>query len=107
VPTREPYELIYDAEVTRHLEVVERRYFSLIERTIEQQLRHEPDVETRNRKPLLKPTTGGADWELRFGPDNRFRVFYHIDRENREVHILAIGTKKGNRLFVGGKRFEL
>ena len=104
---RKSYELIYDREVARHLEVIDKKYYSLIENTIKQQLSFEPDVETRNRKPLQKPTTMGATWELRFGPENRFRIFYRSDRETREVYILAIGTKKGNRLSVGGKRFEL
>src|SRR5216683_5253700 len=46
-------------------------------------------------------------WELRFGPDNRFRVLYGIDHERREVQIQAIGVKKGNRLFVAGEEVEL
>ena len=35
--------------------------------------------------------------------DNRFRVFYDIDPENREAEILAVGRKERNRLFIGGK----
>jgi len=42
-----------------------------------------------------------ATWELRFGPGNRFRVFYAVSHERREVQILAIGTKERNRLIVG------
>ena len=103
----QPFELIYDAEIARHLASIERRYFRLIERTIVQQLKFEPDAETRNRKPLVRPSTFGADWELRFGPSNRFRVFYRVDAEAHEVHILAIGIKLGNRLLIGGEEFEL
>jgi hypothetical protein len=44
---------------------------------------------------------------LRFGLDNRFRVFYEIDRESRKVYILAIGVKERNRLFIGGEEVEL
>jgi hypothetical protein len=39
--------------------------------------RHEPaggrecERETRNRKPLSRPSNVGAAWELRCGPDNR------------------------------------
>ena len=83
------------------------KYQSLIRRTIEEQLSYEPEVETRNRKPLLRPTELGATWEIRFGPNNRFRVFYETDQVNREVYILAIGIKVGSRLFVGGEEFEL
>jgi hypothetical protein len=42
-------------------------------------------------------------WEIRFGPDNRFRVLYDIDEENRAVQIIAVGEKDGSRLIVGGE----
>jgi hypothetical protein len=102
-----PWELIYDRAVLGHLATIERRHHSFIRSTIEERLRHEPEVETRNRKPLRRPPAFGATWELRFGPDNRFWVFYKIRRERREVHILAIGEKQGNRLTIGGTEYEL
>jgi len=101
-----PYKLVYAPQVKRHLKAMEPKYFSLIRTNIETQLRLEPTVETRNRKPL-KPADFEGEWELRFGPENRFRVFYAIDMQNREVQILAIGVKKGNRLFIGGQEVEL
>ena len=104
---KQPFELIYDPEVAQHLKTIDRKYHSLIRRTIEEQLRYEPEVETRNRKPLLRPSAFGTAWEIRFGPNNRFRVFYRTDPATRKVHILAIGTKVGNRLFIGGEEFEL
>jgi mRNA-degrading endonuclease RelE of RelBE toxin-antitoxin system len=58
-------------------------------------------------KPLRQEDDIEGEWELRFGPENRFRVFYTIDIENREVQVLAIGVKKGNRLFIGGEEVEL
>jgi hypothetical protein len=70
---------------------------------IESQLIHDPDHATRNRKPLKPPSVFGATWELRFGPRNRFRVLYDIDTQNHIVHILAVGVKERNRLFVGGE----
>jgi hypothetical protein len=45
----------------------------------------------------------GSTWELGFGPDNRFRLFYEIDEENRTIWILAMGIKKRNRLMIGGE----
>jgi len=104
---RQPFELIYDPKVAQHLAKIERKYHSLIRCTIEEQLSYEPEVETRNRKPLLRPTELGATWEIRFGPNNRFRVFYEADQTNCEVYILAIGIKVGSRLFIGGEEFEL
>ncbi len=94
------YEIVYDAEVASHLKSIDRKYYSLIECTIRQQLSFEPEKEKRNRKPLLKLTTLGATWELRFGPDNRFRIFYSVVEKPKEAHILAIGVKAGNRLSI-------
>jgi mRNA-degrading endonuclease RelE of RelBE toxin-antitoxin system len=100
---RQPYTLVYAPEVKRHLQSIERQYYPLIRETLQEQLLFEPDAETRNRKPLRQPAVFEARWELRFGTGNRFRVFYEIDRENREVHILAIGVKERDRLFIGGE----
>jgi hypothetical protein len=74
---------------------------------IEAPLTVEPDVETRNRKPLKKPVSFGATWEIRFGPNNKFRVFYEVERGRREVYVLAIGVKQGNRLRIGQEEIEL
>lgn len=58
-----------------------------------EQLTWEPDVETRNRKPVRAPAAFNAEWELRFGPNDRFRVFYQLDYGSREVLIVATGVK--------------
>lgn len=102
-----PFSLIYAPDVKRHLQAIGPKYFPLIRSAIEGQLLHEPEGETRNRKPLKRPVTFGATWELRFGPDNRFRAFYRVDRERRAVIILAIGVKHGNQLEIGGERIKL
>lgn len=101
------FELIYAPLVKRHLRAIEPKYHSFIREAIERQLRHEPDVETKNRKPLKRPILFGAKWELRCGPNNRFRVFYKVDRKVHEVDILAIGEKRGERLGVGREEIEL
>src|SRR5437763_587605 len=100
---RRPYTLIYARGVTKHLEVIDAKYDSLIRAKIEEQLRFEPGIETKNRKPLRQPAPFAAQWEIRFGPDNRFRVLYDIDEEQRAVQILAIGKKDRHRLIVGGE----
>jgi len=107
MPRRQPFKLIYAPRVKDHLKVIEPKYYSLIRGTIEKQLRLEPDVETRNRKPLKRSIEFEAPWEIRFGPNNRFRVFYEVNRENHQVNILAIGEKKGSQLFISGEEFEL
>ena len=100
------FTLVYGDEVKNHLRAIEAKYHSVIQSEIETQLLHEPDLETRNRKPLKRPIAFGADWELRMGPDNRFRVFYQVKVEAREVRVLAIGVKDRNQLYFGGEEFE-
>lgn len=105
--TQGPYKIVYEPEITAHFAVIERKWHSLILRTILGQLSHQPDVKTRNRKPLEQPSAFEGAWELRFGPDNRFRVFYRPDPVGRAVRVLAVGWKEGDRLFVGREEFLL
>jgi mRNA-degrading endonuclease RelE of RelBE toxin-antitoxin system len=49
----------------------------------------------------------GATWELRFGANNRFRVFYEVDAAEQMVFVLAIGVKDREKLIVGGEEIEL
>ena len=100
---KEPFTLDFAPIAHEHLSAIDAKYDSLIRNKIQEQLTHEPDVETRNRKPVWPPAAFQAEWELRFGPNNRFRVFYRIDHDNRKVQIFAIGEKVRNRLFIGGK----
>ena len=103
----QPFALVYDPEVKDHLRAIEAKYHSLIRTIIEEQLLFEADVETRNRKSLKRPVVFEAEWELRFGPDNRFRAFYAVDLDRREVQILAIGVKHKNRLTIAGEEVRL
>ena len=105
---KEPnFTFIYAPLVSNHVRSIDRKYHSLIRQTIEQQLTHEPTNETLNRKPLQRSVELGATWEIRFGPNNRFRVFYDVDEAERTVIILAIGVKDQNRLTIGGEEIEL
>ena len=97
-PTR--FSLIYAPATRDHLSAVETRHLSMIRTALEQHLSYDPDVTTRNRKPLQRPFLE-ATWELRFGPGNTFRAFYDVDRDKRVVSIVAIGTKRGATLYVG------
>lgn len=101
------FHLVYDTEFVVQMRSIERKYHSLIRETIEQQLAFEPDVETRNRKQLVRATTFGARWELRFGANNEFRLFYSVYPKKMQVHILAIGIKIRERLYIGGKEVKL
>lgn len=104
---RVPYKLRYAPQVKQHLKAIEPKYYPLIRTQIEVQLKFEPTIETRNRKPLKRPADFEGEWELRIGDDNRFRVFYRVDIEHHEVLVLAIGVKEGNGLFIGGEEVRL
>ncbi len=104
---KEPFTPAYSPVVQSHLDAIDAKYDLLIREKIKEQLSYEPDVEARNRKPVRPPTVFQAEWELRFGPHNRFRVFNQIDGERRKVRIVAIGVKDRNRLLVGGKEVTL
>jgi mRNA-degrading endonuclease RelE of RelBE toxin-antitoxin system len=101
--TCERFKIHFAAQVKRHLQAIDRQYHSLIRKMIDEQLTFEPGVQTRNRKPVHPPSPFDAGWEIRSGPNNRFRVFYDINQEECEVDVLAIGEKEGNRLYIGGQ----
>ena len=101
------FKLIYAPIIHEHLKTIEPKMYPLIRSEVETQLQFQPGVETRNRKPLRRPVVFGAKWEIRFGPNNRFRVFYQIDVDQSQVLILAIGEKIGNRLWIGGEEMEI
>jgi mRNA-degrading endonuclease RelE of RelBE toxin-antitoxin system len=94
-------------EVAKHLRAIDVKHHALVREKIGEQLRFEPAVETNNRKLLRQPAPFGATWEIRFGPDNRFRVLYDIDEEANVVQIMAIGEKQRERLFIGGEEVQL
>lgn len=100
------YQLFYSDEVYSHLSSIDKKYWPLIKKKIEEQLIDGPDSETKNRKPLSNPPIDDR-WELRFGPQNCFRVFYKIDYVHNEVIILAIGTKIKEKLYIGQKEIKL
>ena len=99
---QQPYSLVFVPQVRDHFRVIDRKFHALIRDTIREQLLFEPDSPTTNRKPLRQPLAG-ATWELRLGPDNRFRVLYEIEPESREVVILAVGVKEREKLFIAGE----
>src|SRR5262249_27060693 len=103
---RSKFTLAFAPEAIDHLDLIDAKYHSVLRRSINEQLTHTPTEETRNRKPLDQPAPFGASWELRCGPDNRFRVFYEVDAAAHEVQILAIGVKDRSRLSIGGEEYE-
>lgn len=97
------YLIEFAESVREQLKALPANQRAIIIESIEKQLVHEPLVETRNRKPLRPNPI--APWELRIG---NLRVFYDVtfDKPN-VVRILAVGYKKGNKLYISEKEVKL
>ena len=107
MPRTPPFIITYARQTREHLAAIDKKFYSLIENAVNEQLQYEPLTRARNRKTLRQPASFGATWELRCGTENRFRILYAVDEQAREVIIVAIGTKIGNRLFVGKEELDL
>jgi len=101
---RVPYLFEYTEEARAHLRGLTAAQRSLVLDTLQDQLTHQPTEPTRNRKPMFANRLL-ADWELRI---RNLRVFYNVYEEPEQVvSIRAIGTKKGNKLFILGEEMQL
>ena len=105
MPLSKRYALVFAPEVVHDLAFIERKYHSLLRRQIRLHLTTGPEGETRKRKALEVPAPFGAQWELRLGPHNRFRVFYEVDLEAAIVTVLAIGVKDRSALRIGREEY--
>lgn len=103
---RSPFHLSFAPEAIEHLDWIDAKYHGFLRRAIKEQLSYTPTEETRNRKPLDQPAPFAASWELRCGPDNRFRVFYEVDSAAHQVNLLAIGVKDRDRLLIEGEEYQ-
>jgi mRNA-degrading endonuclease RelE of RelBE toxin-antitoxin system len=96
------YEIRFTPEALDDLKALRKSEQKEILDGIDTQLKHEPAVETRNRK-RLRPNDV-AEWELRVG---RFRVFYDVREEVKVVRVEAVGHKDDNKLFIHGEEYVL
>ena len=99
----QPFVFVFAANVRDEFDWIETKWHRVIREAMNEQLRFQPETATRNRKPLREPVLD-ATWELRCGPDNRFRVLYKVESAAREVHIVAIGEKRNNQLWIAGRQ---
>jgi len=67
---------------------------------IELHSRYQPTAGTRRIKTLRPNPIAG--WELRLGD---YRVLYDVDESRRNVTVLVIGEKQGNRFLVQGQEY--
>ncbi len=97
------YRIDYSPETDQHLRVLTARQRSTVFDAVDEQLEHQPTVETRNRKPM-RPNPS-APWELRIG---ELRVYYDVEEEPEQVVVIvAIGVKDRNRVIIGDEEIEL
>jgi mRNA-degrading endonuclease RelE of RelBE toxin-antitoxin system len=88
------FEIRFAESVEEDLRKIQVYYRNQILDAIEEQLSHEPETATRNRKLLenLMPPwqTVAPVWELRVG---EYRVFYDVSAAESVVYIRAIRKK--------------
>jgi mRNA-degrading endonuclease RelE of RelBE toxin-antitoxin system len=97
------YRIEYSPDVEHHLRMLTTRQQSMVLDEVEKQLKHQPTVETRNRKPMRPNPL--APWELRLG---NLRVYYEVQQEpRRSVRILAVGIKERGCVRIGKEVINL
>jgi mRNA-degrading endonuclease RelE of RelBE toxin-antitoxin system len=97
------YVIEYSPEAENHMRWLTMRQQIIVLDTVDRQLLHQPNMETRNRKPMRPNPV--APWELRIG---NLRVYYEAkDKPEPTVTILAIGIKERDLVRIGGERIKL
>ncbi|MGH7796284.1 MAG: type II toxin-antitoxin system RelE family toxin [Candidatus Binatia bacterium] len=88
------FEIRFAEGVEEDLRKIRIYYRNQILDAIEEQLAHEPDTQTRNRKlveNLIPPWQAMAPiWELRIG---EYRVFYDVSPTESVVYVRAVRRK--------------
>jgi len=98
-----PYRIEYSPDAEEHLRFLTARQRAVVLDTVDEQLTHQPTVETRNCKPMRPNPL--APWELRIG---KLRVYYDVEEEPEwAVYVRAVGIKERNRVHIAGEVFEL
>lgn len=97
------YVIEYSPEAEDHMRWLTARQQKIVLDTVDRQLVNQPNVETRNRKPMRPNPV--APWELRIG---NLRVYYEVnDHPESTVVVLAVGIKDRDRVRIGGETVKL
>ena len=96
------FEIAFAPSALEDIQRFRKREQRIIFDAIEDQLSHQPNVETRNRKKLRPNQV--AEWELRV---DKYRVFYDASTDSNTVEVKMVGIKEGSRLFVRGVEYQL
>lgn len=96
------YRIQYSPTAEGHLRALTARQRANVFDAVDEQLAHDPAVQTRNRKPMRQNSV--APWELRLGD---LRVYYDIQEATEKlVTVVAIGIKERNRILIGGQEYQ-
>jgi mRNA-degrading endonuclease RelE of RelBE toxin-antitoxin system len=96
------YKIEFTPSALEDIKWFSKRDQVIIFATIQQQLTHEPNVETRHRKRLQPNPV--AKWELRV---NDARALYDVDEAATVVEIKIVARKERDRLWLRNKEFKL
>jgi mRNA-degrading endonuclease RelE of RelBE toxin-antitoxin system len=97
-----PYRIEYSPSAVEHLRALRVGQQRAVLDSVDEQLRHQPSLETKNRKPMRPNPV--APWELRIGT---LRVYYEIEAAETAVRILAVGVKERDVVRIGGETIKL
>jgi hypothetical protein len=97
-----PYIIEYSPEAEEHLQRLTVRQRKIVFDTVDRQLLNQPNVETKNRKPMRPNPV--APWELRMGACAYYDVEEH---PASKVVVAAVGVKERNRVRIGGEIIDL
>ena len=92
------FEIEFSADAIEDLKWFRKPDQVAIRDAIETNFRHQPDLQTKNRKELREGHV--SEWELRV---DKARVFYDVDVEAAVVSIVAVGYKERSRLYFRGE----
>jgi mRNA-degrading endonuclease RelE of RelBE toxin-antitoxin system len=97
------YRIEYSPDAVDQLRQFTARHQTIVLDAVDDQLAHQPNVETRNRKPMRPNPV--APWELRIG---KLRVYYDFtDEPDPAVYIRAVGIKQRSKIRIGGEEVEI
>jgi mRNA-degrading endonuclease RelE of RelBE toxin-antitoxin system len=97
------YVIEYSPEAEAHLRWLTARQQKIVVDSVDRQLTNQPNVETRNRKPMRPNPI--APWELRIGD---LRVYYETkEKPDPRVIVLAVGVKERNKVRIGREIVEI
>ncbi len=98
------YAIGFSPSARNDMKALTARQRGIVLDAMKRQLLYEPDVATRQRKPMTADKPGfTAPWELRVG---ELRVYHEVREAEGEVAILAVGLKRGDRALIGGTEVE-